>query len=937
MQHFDYFVDGHEFIGDVKTVSLTCRGIKKLLPYNGFYPSSRIVQLSQIFSSSYDGFLSGSSFTGSYGQEGTGQEGIATPNTNSVESERNDRSYLAVDPAFLLGKGGYLSASSPSHISAQDYGDPFYAQRLNAFWQPLISPGVLLNSIKAGIAVDYPVATAEDLVGRGAGAHVPHHIGIPLGQRFYTQGNSAKMWRYAPELRIPFEAVVDQQRFMPKTPEKFEATGSTDGAGEGSFLSTAQTNGIMSYALTTHGQWSFNNGSSAQNGQRIYSLWDGANVPMFEMAAHNFVSEVPTFFLAGNGALTTFASMEQEKIKPMRSGSVYYMDVVIRKTEDLVTTEGPRKSYLYGVRSDVFNLTGPKQFADLTFAGARRGCVYGPPVSGGVKHLIERQYDGGEINGGGEGGILSGSGEANFANGNAIKLMSDPAYAPWTPPYFYGRAVARISFDPARRFIMSAGEARKFTFEEIFAGCDVEYFNEHYMAKNDVTEEHNPAIDGYWTTLKKAWMQNSASLNLFQISTKPVIDVDPVSGREQLARNAGQQDQKIWTISTKWECPVLDFSLGHQDSGSYTFYNDHNRTGSVNRISTTSNKAYTSRFSNAGSSGSIDNGDGTESSVGWTLGSGSCRALWNTYGEVPSGSKGLYLSIEESHPLETWGARAGYARATPAGTDPTAVKGAANAYGTGSLAYVCGFQTSKEKIGQMAHAREVSELVVAVPYLTAPTKEQKDTKQVVWSSDFRRYFFRINGLSIGLQLLHKQQTGNALPENMLYDGSPPVQDTSVTDLADKMEKYVFPPNMDFMKNKEDIKPFVMYTFEFNSVLDQEDLSDIWQGVMPKLAMKAEKEEVKVTHTNASWEFFNGKRIPSNVKWMVFKVKKRAKTNYYDLVDDAQADTRFKFNFNLNSSERKSPNYSYNWPYDYFSLVELGQLESEIVIEAKKNE
>ena len=120
-------------------------------------------------------------------------------------------------------------------------------------------------------------------------------------------------------------------------------------------------------------------------------------------------------------------------------------------------------------------------------------------------------------------------------------------------------------------------------------------------------------------------------------------------------------------------------------------------------------------------------------------------------------------------------------------------------------------------------------------------------------------------------------------------------------------------------------------------MDQEDLSDIWQGVMPKLAMKAEKEEVKVTHTNASWEFFNGKKIPSGVRWMVFKVKKRARTNYYDLVDDAQADRRFKFNFNLDSSERKSPNYSYNWPYDYFSLVELAQLESEIVIEAKKDE
>ena len=286
------------------------------------------------------------------------------------------------------------------------------------------------------------------------------------------------------------------------------------------------------------------------------------------------------------------------------------------------------------------------------------------------------------------------------------------------------------------------------------------------------------------------------------------------------------------------------------------------------------------------------------------------------------------MGLQESYPEELFRNaatnRGGAAKDLPVGS-------------SGSLLQVCGFTNTKEKIGTIANEREVSELVVAIPFTNRPTKEMVKQKRVFWSKDFGRYLFRINGLSYALQNLHKEQTGNALPENQLFEGSPPVKDTSVTDLTEKMKKYVFPPKLDFVKNPDEVKPFVAYTFEFNSVLDQQDLSDIWQGVMPKLSMKAETESVTVSHTNSSWEFFDGKTIPDKVRWMVFKVKKRAKINYYDLIDDAESDTRFKFKFDLNSKERKSPSYSYNWPYDYFSLVELAQLESEIVIDAKKDE
>ena len=62
--------------------------------------------------------------------------------------------------------------------------------------------------------------------------------------------------------------------------------------------------------------------------------------------------------------------------------------------------------------------------------------------------------------------------------------------------------------------------------------------------------------------------------------------------------------------------------------------------------------------------------------------------------------------------------------------------------------------------------------------------------------------------------------------------------------------------------------------------------------------------------------------------MIFKVKKRAEKNYFNITADSTDDDRFKFEFNVDS-EKKTPDYSYNWPYDFFSLVELSKIETSI--------
>ena len=146
-----------------------------------------------------------------------------------------------------------------------------------------------------------------------------------------------------------------------------------------------------------------------------------------------------------------------------------------------------------------------------------------------------------------------------------------------------------------------------------------------------------------------------------------------------------------------------------------------------------------------------------------------------------------------------------------------------------------------------------------------------------------------------------------------------------------MDKYYIPPKLDFVTY--DAQPFVMYIFEFNHTFDQKDLADIWQNVMPKSAQIArhsdEEDNNVIEHELGTNEFFEGNRIPEKVRWMTFKVKQKGEKNYYNVTADSKDDSRFKFDFQVG---KRAPEYSYNWPYDYFTLVESVGIEGGLVVE-----
>jgi hypothetical protein len=206
-----------------------------------------------------------------------------------------------------------------------------------------------------------------------------------------------------------------------------------------------------------------------------------------------------------------------------------------------------------------------------------------------------------------------------------------------------------------------------------------------------------------------------------------------------------------------------------------------------------------------------------------------------------------------------------------------------------SLAEIIGMPTGRPlRVGQLKRAvAKLEEAVVAVPFIEA--------------RDGRRKFYK-------------------LPRAMAQD-APPL----VAKLRDQLEKYVFPPRFDFMTNPE-MDPIAMYVFEFSMDLTMKDRADIWQNLPPDMASSFEMKDVTLEHELLHDHLLNrsSRSIRESLRWMVFKVKKRAAMDYTrfvkrDLVDNLDV---------IPSNIEDSP-YSYNWPYDYFSLIELAKIDEAI--------
>jgi hypothetical protein len=187
-----------------------------------------------------------------------------------------------------------------------------------------------------------------------------------------------------------------------------------------------------------------------------------------------------------------------------------------------------------------------------------------------------------------------------------------------------------------------------------------------------------------------------------------------------------------------------------------------------------------------------------------------------------------------------------------------------------------GITPSKKRIGDFADVKKVEEAIVCVPFLTV---------------DGNRKFFDVERRS------QEYMTQLAL-----------------------LNKYIFPPTFDFLLHRS-VNPIAFYAFEFSMEFTQKDLIDIWQNCAPSIASNFEKSNATIQIEDLVDAMLDER---GNLQWMIFKVKRRAEKDYNVFTRKGLAE-----GLPIVQSAIDSP-YSYNWPYDYFSFVELIKIDETIV-------
>ena len=222
-----------------------------------------------------------------------------------------------------------------------------------------------------------------------------------------------------------------------------------------------------------------------------------------------------------------------------------------------------------------------------------------------------------------------------------------------------------------------------------------------------------------------------------------------------------------------------------------------------------------------------------------------------------------------------------------------------------SLVDLLGLDQTPRRLGEVATNKTVKEAVIAVPFVDRGSKKE---------------FFQIPS-----QVFKKAMAGKLGNDN------------SVQDMVTKLQNYVLPPRMDFITCKH-VKPFAMYVFEFEHDFDRDDLIHIWQNLPPKSVDQVQEKEVSISHRLLAQELVGADGYPPRVQWMVFKVKQKAIKNYFSKVaskhGDNLDDKRYKFEFEVAGRTREL-DYSYNWPYDFFSLVELVKIDAQVNLHSEE--
>ena len=886
MKHFEMIQNDHRDFSKESILTLKCSAIKKFLPYEGFYPAERTVDVANQFSQSY---------------------------AKNIE----------------------INLEDPDSFTDFDEYDEF---ALKPLFTPLFSPGILFNTIKSGMAVDFPLIFTQDLhhynpaggvyQGHTFGFYDDHEIlnqsiALPLGNPYGGVGslNNALLghsvlsrefnsFRSIYSARIPFEALLDPESYL------------------------ANKN------LTLQEPHPF-----ALSDAELEAKWDGTGNDLYKKMISNFLAEVPEFF-ADDQNFKTITSLEEQD--PMfgnaESGSFYLMRLKMTKSRNKSNLMlGGYGGFPVIPPQDVVGQSGSyandeKFTTRETLTMYSRPSAFGPPSYG----------------------------DAGYKKFNGIDMRMGSSYGfnfPYTPPYYHGEAWCDLIFE--------CTSSKKYTVEEILNQVkEYPYYTRYWSplfhdAMRDLTGYQKDDLSAISSWSAPALPSESSVYHNYSGSTapwsklingSPIVDsVYPVGSNHPGAGGDWPNNTDFWSISDnnhKYSTPHAESA--HRASGPqspyYLNYNAMQLNSTVNIFGKGTVKTVDLSSDGQVERVEVASGDTVRGKTRWIIqpkfecpilnfnkyvdlsdASLKCtpptfaksqvpRGMWHQYGDLPADNEGIFLQISDIPDNWLRGALGVERRSKR-------VK---------SLADLVGFSKDPVRLGEVADVKEISEAVVAVPFI---------------EKDGTRQFFSIPREDIDSCI---GATKREVDPGTFVAGGPPKAGDSVYQMVKKMQKYVFPPSMDFVKYKE-IDPFAMYVFEFKHNLSKQDLADIWQNLPPDIGTRMEEAEATISHELLAHELLGGGAvvkngtldenaegdgIPSNIQWMIFKAKKRAKTNYFDKVVAKKGTTEDTSNQQLENTQGQIGNdlgITYNWPYDFFSLVELVKIDAEVTFANIEND
>lgn len=480
---------------------------------------------------------------------------------------------------------------------------------------------------------------------------------------------------------------------------------------------------------------------------------------------------------------------------------------------------------------------------------------------------------------------------SSIKRSNAL-LQTELAYSPYAPPYLYGITKARLKFKAKRN--------GKPSISEIFNDLQITYLSEGFNEK--LTEFIGIAVDDLDPSVPLIAPAIQNKLNIGDcVYFDRYENVSATTAKDNTNTNEfASTDNNVWVIQTKFESPSINFNTADNITALNNFRNS---------VSCSADYA-------------IEVGGQTLPGKNLTV-AAATLGLWSGYGTPTKSGEGIIVGIGESY---------------------SDAQKQTNGYK--SLLELCKFRSETRDIGLISDTKEVSEAIVLIPYVEndiigddyadtiRPISGEKTSEGSINPRYFKIEESQINSL-LGvdfnkaniIEILNTLKTKNV---DIL-------KSNSILNLIKKMQDYILPPHLDWLRNRS-IQPFGMYIIDFKHALSKNDLSNIWQGVMPKISIDAEVKIEEFEHDLDEKNIFNGKKIPENTRFKVFKIKRRANTSYEQVVGKKIKKVKYIKEIQTRiidpvlSNLENFGDYSYNWPYDYFSLIELAGISTEITSE-----